>query len=207
MINGVFLELFISINVPTNPLETQIINELINDLSSDRLHKEEQEKYSFECLKAYKKPFEYIQENEEYLGWITISLETADQFIDSSIPAITISHCLTTKLNDFFIKGFELDHIHLQFKQKIQHKRFPEIDKYYKSVKANDKKKFSINSFEKYKTWLSKQITKFNQEISVVYFDDQFNDNLYLCLVKTEKTQRILANCRLLGIHIKSIHP
>lgn len=202
---SVILAKLILLIVLINPLETQIINELIGDLSSNLLEKEAQEHIFLDCLNAYKKPFEYIQDNEENLGWITISLETANQFIASSIPALTICHCLTTRLNSFFVKGFELDYIHLQIKQKIQHKRFPEIDKYYKTVKANDKKKYSAHSFEKYKAWLAKQIIKINTELSAVYFDDHFNDNLYLCLVSKEKIARILANCRLLGIHIKSI--
>ncbi|MFM6948853.1 MAG: hypothetical protein ACKOWQ_07565 [Aquirufa sp.] len=188
-----------------NPLETQIINELICDLCSNLIDEDQQALISQNCLNAYKNPFDYIQENEENLGWITISLETANQFIASSVPALAICHCLTTHLSDFFIKGFDLDLIHLQIKQKIQHKRFPEIDKYYKTIKANDKKKVSIHSFEKYKAWLSKQITKIDPNLTAVYFDDHFNDNLYLCLVQLEKTQRILANCRLLGIHIKCI--
>ncbi|MHA8065638.1 hypothetical protein V7S76_03040 [Aquirufa sp. ROCK2-A2] len=188
-----------------NPLETQIIHELISDLSSNLVDNNHQEQLAAEGILAYKDPFEYIQNNEENLGWITISLETASQFISSSIPALALSHSLVNNLSDYFVNGYELDNIHLKIKQKIQNKRFPEIDRYYKTFRSTNSNKIAIHSFDRYKSWLKKQIDKVNPELTIVYFDDLFNDNFYLCLIKKEKAERILANCRLLGIHIKQL--
>jgi hypothetical protein len=205
MVWCVLLGINYKITVLINPLETQIIDELITDLSSNHLDSQFKENITSKSILAYKDPFEYIQNNEEYLGWIMISLETANQFISSSLSAIALCHSLALNLGEYFINGFELDNIHLQIKQKIQHKKFPDIDKYYSSIKSNNRNKISIHSFEKYKIWLQKQLDKVNPDLTAVYFDDHFNDNLYLCLVKKENSQRILANCRLLGIHIKQL--
>ena len=197
--------LFDKLTVQTNPLENQIIQELISDLCSNQLSNDLQKRYVSESLNAYKNPYEYIQENEENLGWITVSLETASQFISSSVPAIVLSHSLIEHLREYFVSGFELENIHLKIKQKLLHRKFPEIDKYYKSITSTNIQNETIHSFGKYKNWLKKQITKVNPALTAVYFDDNFNDNLYLCLVKKENKQRILANCQLLGIHIKEI--
>jgi hypothetical protein len=188
-----------------NPVETQIIEELISDLSSNHIDLQFKERITSNSILAYKDPFEYIQNHEENLGWIMMSLDTANQFISSSVPAIVLCHSLALDLGDYFVNGFELDSIHLQIKQKIQHKKFPDIDQYYKSIKSNNTNKIATHTFEKYKTWLQRQLNRVNPELTAVYFDDHFNDNLYLCLVKKENSQRILANCRLLGIHIKQL--
>ncbi len=202
---AVHLGIFYQLPVQINPLESQIIQELISDLCSNHLSNDLQRKYVRESLHAYKNPYEYIQENEENLGWITVSLETASQFISSSVPAIVLSHSIVDHLSEYFISGIELENIHLKIKQKLQHKKFPEIDKYYKSITISNSQNETILSFGKYKNWLKKQIIKVNPDLTAVYFDDHFNDNLYLCLIKTENKQRILANCQLLGIHIKEI--
>ena len=55
--------LFDKLTVQTNPLENQIIQELISDLCSNQLTNDLQKRYVSESLNAYKNPYEYIQEN------------------------------------------------------------------------------------------------------------------------------------------------